>query len=345
MRKLFGKRNHLLIGAITIVGLVAGVLIAFSADDIPLFGGGGTDYVAEFAESAGLKADGEVRIAGVKVGKVTSVSLDGAKVRVGLRVRDAWVGDRSKVSIEIKTLLGEKYLAIEPAGTAEQNPDETIPLSRTRSPFDVTDAIGQLSANVQQLDTGRLGQSFQVIADTLKNTPPDLRGALDGLSGLSKTISSRDEQLSTLLANTSQVSKIAADRDTQVTKLISDGNQLLGELQRRKQAVDALLSGSRTLAAQLHGLVADNQAQLNPALVQLDKVTGLLQRNQDNLSQGLRQMAPFVRVFTNTLGNGRWFDGYLCGLIPPTSLGVPIGLSPEGCPPPNPNPTPAGGGR
>jgi phospholipid/cholesterol/gamma-HCH transport system substrate-binding protein len=45
-------------------------------------------------------------------------------------------------------------------------------------------------------------------------------------------------------------------------------------------------------------------------------------------------MAPFYRVFANTLGNGRWFDTYICGLLPPSvNLGV-VGFNEEGCLPP-----------
>ena len=41
----------------------------------------------------------------------------------------------------------------------------------------------------------------------------------------------------------------------------------------------------------------------------------------------IEKLAPFVRQFTNTLGNGRWFDNYICGLLPP-SVGP---VNPQGC--------------
>jgi phospholipid/cholesterol/gamma-HCH transport system substrate-binding protein len=338
------ERNQAVIGAVTLTILVVGVLLAFNADRLPVIGGG-TTYTAMFTESAGIQPDNEVRIAGVKVGQVTGVELAGDQVRISFRVKNAWVGDRSTASIEIKTLLGEKYLSVDPEGGKNQDPDTPIPVSRTRSPFDITDALTQLTQTATQINTQRLAQSFEAISNTFRNTPPQMRSALDGLSALSKTISSRDEQLANLLSDTNQVSKIVSDRDAQIQKLISDGNLLLGELQQRKQAIDALLTGTQNLATQLRGLVADNQAQLNPTLQKLDQLTSLLQRNQDNLSRGLQQMAPFIRVFNNTIGNGRWFEGYLCGILPPTTnIGQVFQLNPQGCPPPNQAPT-SGGGR
>jgi phospholipid/cholesterol/gamma-HCH transport system substrate-binding protein len=53
-------------------------------------------------------------------------------------------------------------------------------------------------------------------------------------------------------------------------------------------------------------------------LTQLDQLTSLLQRNQDSLAKGIQAFAPFIRFATNLSGNGRWIDGYLCGLLPPS---------------------------
>jgi phospholipid/cholesterol/gamma-HCH transport system substrate-binding protein len=327
------ERDQAHVGIATLVVLLLGAVVAFNLDDLPLIGGGVT-YRAHFAESAGLASGNEVRVAGVKVGKVTGVELAGDQVDVVFRVHDTWLGDRTSASIGIKTLLGEKYLDLAPAGGSPLDPDTTIPRDRTSSPFDVSQAVGQLSETVSRIDTGQLAESFEVVADTLKDTPPHLKGALDGLSALSKTISSRDRQLVDLASNARQVSGTLADRDGELTKLISDGTLLLGELQLRRDAISALLTGTRKLADELRGLVADNTAQLKPTLEQLDRVTTILQRNQDNLSAALASMAPFVRVFGNTVGNGRWFEGYLCGLLPPPIITDVVQVNPEGCLPP-----------
>lgn len=322
-----------MVGLVTIVVMVLGVLAAFYSDELPIIGGG-TTYTAYFSESAGLVTGNEVRVAGVKVGKVTDVSLVKDQIRVDFEVSDAWIGNQSTISIQIKTLLGEKYLAVDPEGTGPQDPNQAIPKSRTLSPFDITDAVNQLANTVDNIDTNQLAQSFEVIAGTLKNTPAPLKNALTGLEALSTTISSRDTQLAQLLANTSQVSGTLAARDQQFQQLLSDGNQLLAELQNRRDAVSALLTGTQQLAAQLSGLVADNQARLAPALNDLNTVTTLLAKNQANLEKGLGELAPFARLFTNTVGNGRWFDGYFCGLFPPPILTSVVQINPAGCTPP-----------
>jgi phospholipid/cholesterol/gamma-HCH transport system substrate-binding protein len=328
--KRLKDRDQAAVGTVTIVLLVLGLLVAFNADDLPIIGGG-TTYTAEFKESAGLRSGNEVRLAGVKVGAVRSVELVRNKVVVDFRVDDVSLGDRSTVSIEIKTLLGDKYLGITSAGSEPQSANDPIPVGRTRTPFDIVPAVGKLSQTVDQIDTKQLAQSFQVLSDTFANSPQHIKDTLTGLSQLSAVLSTRDEQLKTLLANTAGFSQTLADRDEQLQKLFSDASLLLGELQFRREAVHALLTGTTNLANELRGLVADNQELLQPTLNSLDQVTTILAKNQKNLNDSLHSLAPYVRMFNNVVGNGRWFEGYICGLLPPTTdLGI-FDINPQGC--------------
>src|SRR6188508_1424121 len=81
----FRGRNPVVIGAISLAVVAGLILAAFNAQDLPVIGGGDT-YTAAFAEAGGLKANDEVRVAGVRVGKVEKVALDGDHVRVTFRI-------------------------------------------------------------------------------------------------------------------------------------------------------------------------------------------------------------------------------------------------------------------
>jgi phospholipid/cholesterol/gamma-HCH transport system substrate-binding protein len=79
---------------------------------------------------------------------------------------------------------------------------------------------------------------------------------------------------------------------------------------------------------QLTQLVRENRQQTGPALAHLRNVVAVLRRNQDNLDRSIAMLAPFVRVFANTLGNGRWFDTYVENLIPVEAVPPPPGGTP-----------------
>lgn len=309
------ERNPVAVAVVSLALVTALGLLAFNAGNLPVIGGG-TRYTAEFSEAAGLRPGNEVRVAGVKVGEVTGVRLDGAKVAVAFRVRRTWIGDASTAAIAIKTLLGDKFLALDPLGARPQDPGRRITLGRTTSPYDVTRAFEDLAGTVGRIDSAELAASLDAISTTFSGTAPSVRRALDGVSALSKTVSSRDAELARLLAGTRQVTGTMAGQSANVEALLRDGNLLLGEIRRRREAIHALLTGTRALSQQLTGLVDDNQRQLGPALRALGRVTDLLLENQDDLDRALKTAGPYTRLLGNTLGNGRWMDGYLCGLVP-----------------------------
>ena len=324
------ERNPLVIGAVglTLIGLF--LLVAINAGNLPIIGGG-TTYAAAFTEAGGLKPGDEVRIAGVKVGTVTGVDLEGDHVKVSFRVSDAWIGDQSRAEIKIKTLLGAKYLAIDPLGRDALPPTVEIPVSRTVAAFDVVPAFNELTSVVSKIDTNQLARAFDTLSSTFANTPAQVRASLSGLSRLSRTIASRDQALGGLLQRAALVSKTLADRDDQLSTLLSDGNLLLREVQLRRDVIHTLLQNSATLALQLSGLIQDNASQLKPALSQLQQVVDTLRRHQDALEAGLSLLAPLVRLSTNALGNGRWFDGYLQNLLDPLPASLSIVPTPGVC--------------
>ena len=328
----FSKRDPLKIGIAGILVLVVLFLLAANYERLPLISG--TKYTANFTEAAGLRADNEVRIAGVKVGTVSDVSLEGDHVKVDFRIQDAWLGDNTRAAIKVKTLLGQKYLSLDPQGEREQDSSIAIPADRTRSPYDVTEAFQDLGRTSGEVDTAALAQSFQTMADTFRGTPEHIGEALRGLSSFSQVISSRDAQLKQLLGHTREVSRVLGDRDEVFAKLLADGNLLMEEIRFRREAISTLLRSTRQLSEQLRGLVADNHAQLRPALATLERVTEVLHRNQDNLSRGLQNLAPFARYFSNTVANGRWFDSYVCGQVPPVLQLGPVTANEQGCAPP-----------
>ncbi|HEY6739571.1 MAG TPA: MlaD family protein [Actinopolymorphaceae bacterium] len=326
------RRNPLVAGIVGLA-LVAGLIYAaFNAQDLPLIGGG-TTYAAQFTEAGGLRVDDEVRVAGVKVGKVEAVELDGDHVRVAFRVTDddLRLGSTTGAAIKIKTLLGRKYLALEPSGPGRLDPETEIPRTRTVAPYDVVEAFSDLTTTTEQIDTARLAKALDTLAATFRDTPEEVRASLSGLSRLSKVIAERDHELRTLLKRANTVSKVLSDRNTELVKLVRDGDLLLREIERRRDLIHRLLVNARTLSRQVRGLVRDNQAQLEPALKRLDSVVTLLRRNQDDLDKSIERLAPFVRVFANTVGTGPWFDTYIPNLVPlPATPRLPAGETRDG---------------
>ena len=328
----FRERNPVVIGAVGLTVIALLILAAFNVQNLPLIGGG-TTYSAAFTEAGGIKPGDEVRIAGVKVGQVEDVGLQGDHVRVAFRITgDPRFGTTTGAAIRVKTILGAKYLALQPAGPGRLPPGSEIPLSRTVSAYDVVQAFTDLTQTTEQIDTGRLATAMDTVSAAFQDSPADVKAAIRGLSDLSVTIASRDAALRDLLQHANGVTKVLATRSHQLTTLVNDGDLLFQALDTRSQAIHDLLRNAAALGIQLSGLVTDNRAQLGPALSRLNAVVAMLKRNQTALDRSIALLAPYFRVFTNTLGNGRWFDGYIQNLVavPAAPSGLPSTRTPSG---------------
>ena len=309
-------RSPAAVGALAILVMLLATLAVFSFDSLPLLGAGAL-YRAEFTEAAGLRPGNEVRIAGVKVGKVMSVELEGDHVEVTFGAKDAWIGDNTSASIQIKTILGQKYLALDPRGSEVLNPREVIPRDRTTSPYDVLEAFSAAAQTIGEIDSTQLAQSLTVLSQAFDNTSDDIRASLDGVTRLSQTIASRDRELRRLFDATENTTGVLAERNAEFTQLITDAGLLIGELNSRQQAISQLLNGTQRLSRQLTGLVRDNEATIGPALEQLRGVVQILAARNDDLNRALELYYPFIRMYTNIIGNGRWFEGVIVNLTPP----------------------------
>lgn len=313
-RRFAGRRSPVGIGGIGILVLLMLTVSAFYLNSLPLVGAGAR-YTAEFTEAAGLKPGAEVRVAGVKVGEVDSVGLDGDRVDVKFRVSNTWIGNQTQASIQIKTILGQKYLALNPRGSEPADPDKA--LTDTVSPYDVIDAFSAAATQIEELDTKQLTTSMKALSDAFSGTAGDIGPSLDGISRLSATIASRDQEVQKLLAATKSTSKILADRNEQFVALIAGAGQLLDELNKRQQSIATLLASTTSLSDALTGIVRDNEEQIGPALESLRGVTDLLTKQNKNLRDTIKYMAPFYRLYAGVLGNGRWFESVVTNLLPP----------------------------
>ncbi|WP_328338143.1 MCE family protein [Streptomyces violaceus] len=311
----FRERNPIVIGAVGLTVLALLTVAAFNADRLPVIGDGET-YSAAFAEAGGLKPGDEVRIAGVKVGKVEEVDLDGDHVKVTFKIKGGpGFGTGTGASIRVKTILGAKYLALHPKGRGRLEPGSEIPLRRTVPAYDVVQAFSDLTTTSEKVDTDRLAKALDTISTTFEDSPEEVRASIKGLSKISRTVASRDKALRELLDHANGVTGVLADRSGDFTALVEDGDKLFKEISKRRAAIHKLLKTSAALGIQLSGLVQDNEKEIGPALKGLNTVVKMLERNQSSLDRSIKLLAPYVRVFTNTLGNGRWFDSYVQNLV------------------------------
>lgn len=312
--KPLAERNRLTVGLVGVLVLATLVVAVFSYDKIP-FIKGTSDFSAYFADAGGIKTGSDVRVSGLGVGRVSDITLQGNKVLVDFTVGDnVELGDRTEAAIKTETVLGTRYLELTPRGDGSLN--GPIPLERTKSPYDLTDALGDLTTTISGLDTTQLSSSLTTLAETFKDTPPELKLALEGVARFSDTLNTRDAKLRDLLANANKVTAVLAKRSDQIAQLVANANALLAELLSQRQSLDALMGNLTAVSTQISGLVSDNRTQLKPAVDKLNGVLGILDNRKKELQRTLYLLRRYAMSFGEVLGSGPFFKASVVNLAP-----------------------------
>lgn len=313
------------LGAITLVVMVLLMAATFNLSKFPGFGG--TIYTAEFADAGGIHRGNMVQVAGMRVGRVEKVSLEGDTVLVEFEVDNGVeFGPESKASVEVLNLLGEKYLELTPAGDGQLAEDTPIPRERTESAYDIVGVFGDLTTTTEQLDKDQLVEALGVVSSTVEQSAPEIQASFEGIARLSRTVASRDEQVKALLESSRSVSTLLADRGDDLVELMRSSDLVFKEVESRKQAIHRLLVNARSLAVELRGVATDNQAQIGPALKEIDDLTSLLISKEKELKATLNALGPYASILSNIIGTGPWFDAYASNLLAiPTGEFVPVG--------------------
>jgi phospholipid/cholesterol/gamma-HCH transport system substrate-binding protein len=142
-----GKKSiEMMVGGFVLLGLGGLLFLALKAANLGSFSGGDHYTVqARFDNIGGLKVRAPVRSAGVNVGRVTAIALDGKTYQgvVTLQLDNKYQFPKdSAAKILTSGLLGDQYIGLEPGGDDKNiAPGETI--AQTQSAVVLENLIGQ----------------------------------------------------------------------------------------------------------------------------------------------------------------------------------------------------------
>ena len=295
--------------------MLAGLMLgALQYDKLPFFNQG-RDYSAYFAEAGGITAGSDVQVSGLQVGSVSAVELDGPQVLVRFRLApDVHLGDRTEAAIKTQTILGAKILELTPRGDGTQV--DPIPLQRTRSPYELPEALGDLTTAISGLDTNQLSDSLAVLAETFADTAPDLKVAVQGVDRFAATLNKRDDQLRNLLSNANKATAVLAERTDQVVQLLADSNALLVQLHDQRAALDRISGSVSAVTQQIKGFISDNRQTLKPALEKLNGVLTIVDNRKAEVQESIKRLNAYAMSLGESVSSGPFFKAYIANLLP-----------------------------
>jgi phospholipid/cholesterol/gamma-HCH transport system substrate-binding protein len=276
------------------------------------------NFSAVFADVSSLKSGDTVRVAGVRVGVVHSVSLRADKsVLVDFDADQRivlTVGTRA--AIRYLNLIGDRYLElIDGPGSTQFLPQGSqIPVDRTSPALDLDLLLGGLKPVIQGLNpkdvnalSGALLQVFQGQGDTVKSM-------LSGTSSLSNTLADNDKTVQMMIDNLRTI----------LVELAKDGDKFSGAVDRLQRLVTALAADRNPIGEAIDALdkgtasIADLLTAARPPLAgtidQLNRLAPLLDDHKDFLDAALRKAPDNYRKLVRIGAYGNFANFYLCGL-------------------------------
>jgi phospholipid/cholesterol/gamma-HCH transport system substrate-binding protein len=321
--KPFRERNPIVVGLVSITVLVVLMGFAFSLNRFTFFRGV-YEVNADFADAAGLTPENEVRVAGLKVGKVKGVELAEStggdvvdRVRVVMEIdSDIELGDTSEAEIKLKTILGQKFVDVVPKGGAPYaREDRIIPLDRTRIPFELYEVTNRAVDSVGRIDAKALNDALRELSTLFEDPNGNLGRALDGLSKASEGLKDREKEINGLLVDGGKVVEVLGSRSEALGRIFDSTSELLGALSARSDALRRFVRGSDSLARELSDLLKDTRADLDPALRDLHTTLTVVKKDLDPLEKAVEALGPSAKSFGRAFLQGHWGDIWLQSVL------------------------------
>ena len=327
--KSFRDRNPYAVGIVSVLLIGAITGFAFAVGLLHLLEHT-YEMRAQFRDAAGLREGDSVRVAGVKVGRVTGISADRQKglvevsfvVNSGVEVHDGVGAD-----IALETLLGAKYIRLHDVMKSDKtserlqslktdDPLRTVPVERTTTPYDVFELTRRATEGIANLDTTSLNSVINQLAAVSDDKQQSISDLITGLNKVSTAINQRDGELAQLLDRADTVSKTLAEKDQTLVALIDQSKQILDLLASRRDSLSTALGEGSLAVQRLAKLIGDHEKDLDDILSTLHPTLAVVAANQSHIDNALTWLGPGFYDQTLAGSHGDWLDIFIRSLGP-----------------------------
>ena len=354
----FRERRPAVVGIVSLVAIALGLAGAFSIDKISALRGV-YPIAADLQDAAGLQVGNEVRVAGVKVGKVTDIRLRPGAARIWMEIEDhVRVPVETRLEVKLRTLLGQKFVDLQlprgfvAASSGGRDPSgatsgflaggDVIPRSQTSIPFEIYQAANEGTDVLQGIDKASLRRMIRVLARTAVGSKEELGRAVVALDRATGVLAPKSKNISALLRQSRSVTETLAESDADVDGLLQRGASVLTVLAERRQTISSLLAATKDLALNLGLLLRNARGSLQLATADLDDILLAVESETASIDAALAEFGTAQEMFGRPLKFGRFVEGHVCAItsedtcVPqgsPEAPGIPIhGQQPEATP-------------
>ncbi|WP_306362906.1 MCE family protein [Nocardia sp. CC227C] len=293
---------------------------------------GDTDrYSAVFTDVLGLRVGDDIRMAGVRVGRVDDIDFtDGYRARVDFRIdTDQRLTTSTKALVRYQNLIGQRYVALMPgrdAGTPMRAGDQ-IPIERTEPSFDVSALLSGFEPLFSVLQPDQINSLSETLVQALQGNNVSLSALITQAADLADTFGQRDRILGDVLTNLSSVIAGLANRSGELETLITQARALMEGFYQQGEALKGSVEQIATATDSLSRIVATVKPGLARAQQDAGAGVALLLLNGASLDQAAVELPTVLNALARFSSYGAYGNAYLCRLdVSLWGVALPPGL-------------------
>lgn len=334
MRSLTGPIIKSLIFIAVTVTATGVLLTTISTNGVS---GAMTSYSAIFSDATSLNVGDDVRMAGVRVGSITSVSVVRRReARVGFTVEsDVPLSATVHASIRYRNLIGQRYLELDQgAGAPNQHwpASQTLGLNRTSPALDLTALFNGFQPLFSALNPHDINQLSYEIIQVFQGEGATVNDLLTRTATLTSSLADRDQLIGQVIDNLTRVLQTVNARRAGLTTIVTTLQQLVSALAHDRTGIGTAVSNIAGLTTSVSGLLQAGRPGLKASIDNL----GALSKNLADSPGVLKRFLHNLPIKLDRIGRlasyGSWVNTYLCsvtGRIPvPAGYYGGVGVQP-----------------
>jgi phospholipid/cholesterol/gamma-HCH transport system substrate-binding protein len=315
----------------SIFALVA-VLLGYLLVNTMLHGlsGDTRSFKAEFSDVSGLRTGDDVRVAGVRVGRVQGVRItdEGAEVAFDL-VQDQPLLTTTKLVMRYQNLLGQRYLALVQDGDRgpAMKAGATVPLERTSPGFDLTELLNGFRPLFEALRPDDVNQLAASVVKVLQGEGGTVEQLLTQTSTLTNFLADRDQVVGQVVDNLTPVLTEMAGQGTELRSTVLELKALMTGLARDRASIGASIDGMSRLISSTSRLVSDLRVPTVQAVRRFNRTMSLFLENKKDFVDALGSFGSALAALGRASSYQNAINLYFCSIV--MGLG-PVGVNLNG---------------
>lgn len=280
---------------------------------------GSHGYSALFADVTGLRPGDDVRVAGVRVGRVDTISLDDDVARVGFRLEnDQQLYADTIASVRYQNIVGQRYLGLARGPRPESDiplpPGSELPVDQTEPSFDIGAMINGFEPLFTLLDPEQADALSQSLIDAFQGDSGAIGELVVRARDMTAVFAERDELLGNLIDGSKTATENLARQDATLDAVLNNAQQLITALNERRDTLVSSL-GSVTHAVDRMSTIGDEiYPDLEEFIYREPGMTKHLVQNRDEVAFMGSNLPLILKGLARTAESGAYGNAYLCSL-------------------------------